>query len=80
MAVNTPEELVVPVIGAKVLPEPVADSVTAVPATALPLASSTVTVRAVVDVPFAVTDPGDATMVDLLADGVPATNDTEVDS
>ena len=39
-----------------------------------------VTARVVVDVPFAVTEPGDATMADLLADGAPATNDTDVDS
>ena len=51
---------------------------TAVPATALPLASSTVTERDVVAVPFAVTEPGDATMVDLLADGASATNVTGV--
>ena len=70
----------VPVIGANVSPNPLADSVTAVPATALPLASSTVTVSAVVDVPFAVTEPGLVTMVDLVADGAPvaATNVTEV--
>ena len=78
VAVNIPEELVVPVIGAKVSLPPLADSVTVVPATALPLASSTVTVTVVVAVPFAVTDPGDATMADLLAAGAPATNDTEV--
>src|SRR5580704_6104028 len=70
VAVNTPLALVVPVIGANVLPDPLADSVTAVPATALPLASSTVTVSAAVDVPLAVTEPGLAMMVDLVADGV----------
>src|SRR5580692_4116966 len=80
VAVNTPEALVVPVTGANVLPVPVADRVTAVPATELPLASSTVTVSAVVDAPFAVTDPGLATMLDLVAAGapVPATNVTDV--
>src|SRR5580700_9188312 len=71
VAVNTPEALVVPVIGANVLPDPLADSVTVDPATALPLASSTVTVSAVDDVPLAVAEPGLATMVDLVAAGAP---------
>jgi len=78
VAVNTPLALVVPVIGVNVLPDPLADSVTAVPATALPLASSTVTVRVVSDVPFAVTDAGLATMVDVVDEAGPATNVTDV--
>jgi hypothetical protein len=48
-----------------VLSPPLADSVTAVPATGLPLACSTVTVSVVADVSLAATVVGFATMVDI---------------
>ena len=67
--VNTPAELVVPVIGANVLPKPVADQRHSGTGNRMPLASSTVTVRAVVDVPLAVTDPGLATRLEFAAEG-----------
>lgn len=74
VAVNTPLAFVVPEMGAKVLADPLADRVTAVPAaTGLPSASLTVTVSVVSDTPLAVSDAGLAAMVDVAADGGPAT-------
>ena len=64
----------------RLLPAPLPDSVTAAFETRLPWASSTVTVSVVVDTPSAVTDPGLATSVEVVADGAPGLNVTEVDS
>ena len=44
----------------------------------VPSASSTVTVSVVVDTPSAFTDPGVATSVEVVADGAPGLNVTEV--
>ncbi len=71
MVVNTPLALVVPEMAPKLLLDPLPDSVTAVPATALPLASFTVTVRVVVEVPSAVTVGELATMLEVAAEGPP---------
>ena len=79
VVVNTPCALVMPEIVPKLLPVPLPDSVTAVFGTRLPWASSTVTVSVVVDIPSAVTDPGVATRVEVVADGAPGLNVTEVD-
>ena len=71
VAVNTPEELVVPVMGAKVLLPPLADSVTVshhIAAGVLHRHCKGGGRRAIRR-----HQPGDATMVDLLADGAPAT-------
>ena len=70
--------LVVPEIAPKLLPEPLPDSVTAAFGTRLPWASSTVTVSVVVDTPSAVTDPGVATRVEVVAEGAPGLKVTEV--
>ena len=78
VVVNTPSALVTPEMLPKLLSAPEADSVTAVFASRLPLASSTVTVSVVVAVPFAATEPGLATRVEVAADGPPATKLTEV--
>ena len=78
VVVNTPLALVVPETVPKLLLDPLADSVTAVPATALPLASFTVTVSVVVEVPSAVTVGELATMLEVVAEGAPATKLTEV--
>ena len=71
VVVNTPLASVVPEMAPKLLLDPLADSVTAVPATALPLASFTVTVSVVVEVPFAVTVDELATRLEVAAEGVP---------
>ena len=75
---NTPCALVVPEVWPKPSPAPLPDSVTAAFGTRLPWASSTVTVSVVVDTPSAVTDPGLATRVEVVADGAPGLNVTEV--
>src|SRR5258708_27903386 len=75
---NTPLALVVPEIAPKLLLEPLPDSVTAVPATELPWASSTVTVSRVVETPSAVTVGKLATMLEVVAEGPPATKLTEM--
>ena len=56
----------------KMLPLPLADGVTAVPANGLPSASSTVTVSVVCDVPSAMTVVSLATSEEVAADGGPA--------
>ena len=71
--VNTPLALVVPETAPNVLLDPLADSVTVVPAMGLPLASFTVTVSVVVEVPSAVTVAELAAMLEVVADGGPAT-------
>jgi hypothetical protein len=68
VVVKTPLALVVPETARKLLLEPLPDSVTAVPATGLLWASSTVTVSVLVEVPLAVTVAGLATMLDLVAE------------
>jgi hypothetical protein len=78
VAVNTPELLVVPVLGLNVLLEPLLLKLTACPATRLPCTSATVNVRSVVLVPSAVTDVGLAASVEVLLRGVPPTNVTFV--
>lgn len=74
VVVNTPCALVVPEVAPKTSPAPLLDSVTSVPPTALPWASSTVTVSVVVDTPSAVTDPGLATKVEVAAETGNATD------
>ena len=78
VVMNTPSALVTPEMLPKLLSVPEADSVTAVFTSKLPLASSTVTVSVVVAVPFAATEPGLATRVEVAADGPPATKLTDV--
>ena len=69
VVVNTPLALVVPETAPNVLLDPLADSVTVVPAMGLPLASFTVTVSVVVEVPSAVTVAELAAMLDIVAAG-----------
>lgn len=57
-------------------PVPVADIVTFLPLTGLPLESLSVTVTVIADVLSAMVEEGDAAMVDALADTAPAMNDT----
>jgi hypothetical protein len=76
VAVNTPLALVVPLAGVNTFAEPLDDSVTDWPMTGFPLASFTVTVSAVVDVPSAVTVGGLATIDDCPLDGAAATKRT----
>jgi hypothetical protein len=76
VAVNTPDALVVPLTGLTVLPEPLLARLTACPLTALPWASSTVTVKVVVLVPFAVTELGLAVTDDVALAAGPATKVT----
>src|SRR6185312_678585 len=78
VVVNSPFALVVPDMAPNVLFEPLPDSVTAVPFTALPLASLIVTVSVVIEVPSAVTVGELATRLDVVAEGAPATKLTEV--
>src|SRR4029077_20030472 len=78
VVVNTPCALVVPEIVPKLFAVPLPDSVTAAFETRLPWASSTVTVRVVVATPSAVTDPGEATRVEVVAEGAPGLKVTEV--
>jgi hypothetical protein len=77
-AVKTPEVLVLPLVGDKVLFEPVAAMETAWALTGLPCASNTVVVSVLVLVPSAATEVGlaDRLVVPLLA--APATNVTFV--
>ena len=78
MVVNTPFALVVPEIVPKLFAVPLPASVTAAFETRLPWASSTVTVRVVVETPSAVTDPGVATRVEVVAEGAPGLKVTDV--
>lgn len=76
VAENTPEALVVPETGEKVLPEPVLLKLTVCPATGLLLASLTVTFRVVVLTPSAVTEVGLAVKVVSAWLGAPVVNVT----
>jgi hypothetical protein len=77
VAVNTPDALVVPLDGVKVLPVPELARLTAWPEMRFPWASFTVTVTVVVLEPSAVTDAGLAVTVEVVLLGAPATNVTD---
>jgi hypothetical protein len=76
VAVKTPEALVEPEAGDKVLLEPVLPRETACPAMGLPFTSYTLTVNVLSLLPLAVTDVGLATNVVVLLLGAPAVNVT----
>src|SRR4051812_519968 len=72
VAVKTPEALLLPEVGVRVLPVPVLASDPVWPLMRFPCASLTVTVSAVVLVPSAVTMPGAALTDEVLLLGAPA--------